>query len=369
MMEKLAAAGMTLNASYQKYGTSHATMTQIAQEALYLLDKKGFYNDDYSFLQSLVSSTFDLCSDRTPLWLWRFSSKQTKITPTQSLSLANSTKSSLNDIDWFNLFEDNTKPLIVDLGCGMGVSTLGLSTLQSDGLNGKLKQTFIDGNIYNLDWSKHNFLASDLNAQFIAYAQGIATRWGILGKHIQFLVSSTEDLLSAVNEHYPGPVKLIMIQFPTPYRLQPSTSSGDPEIGIENQRGYNPQLPLDPKVDFMANEQVLRTTGKILSRNINSYLLLQSNCEDVAVTMRKATEEVTSLKCCIDKSNMVTETDNVHHQQVLPRRTKEWMNMGGKRAEGPGWSAVPFVPNRGATETELICQLEGTPIHRCMFKS
>ena len=51
----------------------------------------------------------------------------------------------------------------------------------------------------------------------------------------------------------------------------------------------------------------------------------------------------------------------------IPQRTALYIAMGCERAEGDGWSQEPILPRKGSTETELACQMNETPVHRCIF--
>lgn len=395
MVEKLAAAGIRIHPHDDNNNddTVHSSsmMAKIAKKAALLLEQKGFGFDrkkenEASIVRSLLSKKFDLFSDRVPLWLWRFSSKQKKVKSTTKSSFDYTTSVSQERRDfkdksimhicgdnkeWVNMFSNATKPLVIDVGCGMGLSILGLATLGTEYITTEEdeEKTSKLWNQWNL--SECNFLGADLNSQFVGYANGIATRWKIRGENVQFVVASAQDILEKVYYTYPGPVQLIMLQFPTPYRLQIPSKSEEEKM----DREYNPQLPSGPGTGFMVSEKLLRTVSNIVSSTKNShtkgYLLLQSNCEDVAVTMRKMTESITSLSCCVDPQLVPPVTKALeactYDNQKLPRRTLEWISMGGTRAQGPGWSAESILPRKGSTETELLCTLEGTPIHRCIF--
>ena len=157
-----------------------------------------------------------------------------------------------------------------------------------------------------------------------------------------------------VEKSYEGQVALIMIQFPTPYRL---VSDNDKRIG-------NSQLPSDSQSGFMVSDSLLAQVARILSQS-GGKLLVQSNCEDVAVTIRRRATTQYGM-ACVDVRQEVTSR-NMDHVQQQTLRNIEWIKMGGERAIGPGWSSAPLLPTRGSTETEVACDLQGTPIHRCLL--
>lgn len=87
---------------------------------------------------------------------------------------------------------------------------------------------------------------------------------------------------------------------------------------------------------------------------------MQSNVEDVAVYMRDIAESGGFSALAV--SNPITSFDQIKAR--VPQRTKEYAETGGKRALGEGWARDAILPRRGATETEVACLLETTPVHR-----
>ena len=145
-----------------------------------------------------------------------------------------------------------------------------------------------------------------------------------------------------------------MIQFPTPYQLDSPTK----------MKG-NSQLPVDSQSGFMVSDALLAKIATILSRS-NGMLLFQSNCEDVAVTVRN--------RAIVDHGMKILDLS--HQQQIgdldaceQTQRGLEWIRLGGKRAVGAGWSSVPLLPRRATTETEVACHVAGTPIHRFLLST
>ena len=307
-----------------------------------------------------VTSSLDLLSARPLLWLWRFSARQRKA--------KNSSKTNFSEADPLNtgatqnnckeytlsqglrppptlpIFPDPKRPLVVDLGCGMGTSLLGLaSAAQSvkDGL------TMLGIN----NFEDYNFLGADLSQLALGFGQGVADRWRLNNK-LQFSWSTAEECLEMVEKSYEGQVALIMIQFPTPYRLASS----------DNQLAGNLQLPSDFQTGFMVSDSLLSQVARILSQS-GGKLLVQSNCEDVAVTIRQRAIAQHGMYFA-NVPQEVASMDHVNHQTL---RSTEWIKMGGERAIGPGWSLTPLLPELGRTETEVACVDQGTPIHRCLL--
>jgi tRNA G46 methylase TrmB len=310
---------------------------------------------DDSYNEELPNA-LDLHSNASSLLLWKFSTRQKKqksflmnaATNWQrnhhTLNSSNDPMSSWNGrtasqltVDWGSLFADPTRPLVVDVGCGMGLSLLGLASLDQDGDYGCCH------------WLQGcNFIGVDLSSAAIGFAQGTATRWNL--DRLVFVVGSSEQLLKDLL-CYAGPVRKILIQFPTPYRL-----------ATTKERAGNAQLP---SIDgFMVTKNLLKLSRSLLrmSRDGEKRLLIQSNCEDVAVWMR-------NLACSDDMFEVVIQERSVQTACAgMTQRTRNWIDQKGERAVGPGWSACPLLPRRGQTETEAACGLNRIPVHRAVLK-
>ena len=326
IVEKLAAAG------YRP-----AEINEIHSVAADYLEEKGESHKDV--IELLRRGDFDLHATRSLLWLWRFAARQTKVKPSME-----------PDMDCLSTehceFENpETRPLVVDVGCGMGVSLLGLATLTrrevDEGIRRNYLPRFLDS----------NFLGGDLSPLLVNYSRQMSNRWGISSR-IQFVCRSAEHLVDSL-ESYPGPLGLIMIQFPTPYRF--------------NQKGEgsnsNQQLPDDISSGFMVTPRLIQKISKVLAKK-GGKLLFQTNCEDVAVTIRHMVEKDTPLTCV----SVYPSLEKAAIGKDLPQRTRDWIQAGGERAVGQGWSCTPLLPRRGQTETEVACELQGTPVHRCLFE-
>ncbi len=277
-------------------------------------------------------------SDGCALLLWEFSTRQKKpkafLHPAArhfgKFDATPKDKSPTNaPFDWYQLFQDPHRPLVIDVGCGMGVSLLRLASQQT-----------------NL-WQNCNFLGIDLNPVTIGYGAGLAERWN-LSDRLTFVVDTAEHALQQVLTSYPGTVSNILIQFPTPYRL--AVSSG------------NTQLPRSATDGFMVSLELLQLCRAILVPD--GTLWLQSNCEDVAVWMFHTACEQAGFTPVVD---VAVESPTPPPPSELTQRTRQWIAMGGERAQGPGWINRPLLPRTAMTETEVACLIQGTPIHRCIL--
>ena len=311
IVEQLAAAGVR----------NRDDLVQVATEAL---RSKGM--ESFSSSQKLV----DLHHPYVGLRLWKFSTRQRK----QKSFLDKAARhweakglSPQSGRDYSNpsvSFPQSTKPLIVDIGCGMGVSLLGLAEIHTE----------------------HNLFGVDLSGLAIGYANGISSRRNL--DHLSFYVDEAVSFLQSLDAGYEGPIEHILIQFPTPFRLPTKT-------------GGNSQLPMTAMDGFMVSADLLHQCRNLLSKhNHGGTLLLQSNCEDVAVYMRQLAED------CGFRA-LDGEESFVGDDTIETERTLRWIEMGGERAKGPGWRMQPVLPAEGRTETEISCILNKTPVHRCIL--
>ena len=117
----------------------------------------------------------------------------------------------------------------------------------------------------------------------------------------------------------------------------------------------------------MVSEQLLSLVHDVLVKS-QGRLLLQSNCEDVAVWMRnRACDELNGGFSFIEEDFSPPWNPTPPSAPRIPQRTADWISMGGERANGPGWISQPVLPRLGATETEVACILNGIPVHRCVL--
>jgi hypothetical protein len=314
------------------------------------------------FIHSMQKATLHLLSPRPLLWLWRFSARQMKV-PSGSQPLSSTGESRMASIQSDTTtvvpstrkvlppnFKNQQRPLVLDLGCGMGTSLLGLARTSSIDEDDSVL-------LSGMNISECNFLGADLSQLNVQFATGISTRWG-LEHRLRYCCASAEDCLEAVASHYAGRVALVMIQFPTPYRLRNKENIDLSDSTLRS--GGNSQLPSDFN-SFMVSDSLLAKTSNLLSR-CGGKLLIQSNCEDVAVSIRHRAVSLHGMEV-VEVPDSVLYAENEHRTL----RDMEWIRMGGERAVGPGWSSKPFLPLEARTETEVACGYEGKPIHRLVL--
>jgi hypothetical protein len=249
-----------------------------------------------SSIDKLGSGSYSLLEDRPLLNLWRHAARQRKST-NRNVSIPIHT----NDLN--SLFRDPTLPLYIDLGCGFGVMSLALSERVS--------------NI--------NTLGCDLSAAALSYCSGISRRWN-LDDRCRFLSTDSLTCLETVLEQYQGPVCGVILNFPTPYHVSILEQLPGQDLAGESLKGMkdakegtvvgvidsgsgsgsgNDQLPTSSD-EFILTEKIVNKCRDVLTKpsllsqqgaqsNIldgvkNPFLFVQSNVEDVALTMRDTVE-------------------------------------------------------------------------------
>lgn len=367
MVERIAAAGV-----------QNDIFKSLQLKAAECLETKGpkevRFLTENGILDTLREGKFELHSDRSLLWIWRFSTRQRK--QRSFLSSAkrhwegrdNQSEESITkgnrylrngEIDWYQVFEDPTRPLVLDVGCGMGVSVLGLASLYP----GELDYMDPDHTSF-FDFDSANFLGADLSGLAINYASSISNRWDTIRGKTSFLINSAEDSVHILKS-YPGCVSLCMIQFPTPFKFQDEESHEVSNVENEflssvSQRG-NMQLPSDAFNGFMVTTQLMSSIHSLLKHD--GHILLQSNVEDVAVHMKDL-----ALGIGFEPIEFPNYVEKTEASDDFPKRTQKLLNLGMERAVGKIWSSKPILPKRAATETEVACLLNRTPIHRCLMR-
>eukprot|EP00899_Mesostigma_viride_P021165 jgi/Mesvir1/2904/Mv13975-RA.1 len=137
------------------------------------------------------------------------------------------------DIKSFLRFEHPDRPLAIDVGCGFGSFVLGMACHPTSTVAavGDSNQPAVSNRTpcagkppppcreEGLAGEPCNWLGIDVQPQAILRASSVAHRWGLDGR-VRFVQGEAVDYLRCVLDEYPGPVWLVCIGFPTPYRLQ-----------------------------------------------------------------------------------------------------------------------------------------------------
>jgi SAM-dependent methyltransferase len=185
-------------------------------------------------LAALRSGQYNLLSDRPLLCLWRYASRQKKkgnqFTQDDEDADDGANDDASDEVDgdaaadeqprecdhavvaafpsFDSLFADPTLPLVVDVGCGYGVSAIGLAYWQQ-----------LQSSSDRCQYQRVNILGCDLSHRAVGYATSIIQRWN-LSPHCAVLYAEAGQCLQHVCTHYPGPVIWISVNFPTPYKLE-----------------------------------------------------------------------------------------------------------------------------------------------------
>lgn len=202
-------------------------------------------------------------------------------------------------------FDDRTRPLVLDIGCGMGGSAIGLA-LSTDA----------------------NVLAVDTSRACIRAGRGFAAR---LGADAQFVVSDASDALRWAAT-YAGPVS-VLVQFPTPFALG----------GEDTVRECRPFLLSRPVAKLIAS-----------AIGIDGAVYVSSQVEDVALASADALEYA---GLCLAPAAEPVTTE-------APQRLRDVRVGSMRRAVGGPWRATSPLPADAAPESERRCELLGQPVHR-----
>lgn len=277
-------------------------------------------------------------------------------------------------------FADMSLPLVVDVGCGFGVSLLGVA-IMAEYSSRHETETLPIGN-----W---NCLGCDLSSHCIRYAQSVSMRWN-LSDRCRFCVAPAEDFVEWVKDFYPGPVIWLLIQFPTPYVLQGKSEEMNrniqlPVLSMDREDKCNEETTNGENEEdsgFMVTNKLLETLLSIAVANKESQpsptkFYIQSNVEDVAVTIKNKVESQ------ISKGSMMgmfrhlqespVESGSTEYQRVDPtqqetktKRQELWEELGGEKIEigRDGWLRSSPFPIYCRTETEASYAIMNKPVFR-----
>ncbi|CAE7242621.1 unnamed protein product [Symbiodinium sp. KB8] len=281
-----------------------------------------------SGLTDLKKGVYSLHSERPLRWLFRHATRQGRksIPPVEAADLSESVKE----------LNSGTQSLVVDLGCGFGVSSLGLAV------------------------SGFGVLAVDASAHCVGFARSMAKRWRLSPRKLGIVHADAEQALLTVTKEYLGDVSWVLINFPTPFANLESN-------GTDAFSSGNSHLPRSISCDdFMANKRMIQAARDcLLKRGGNGMLLVQSNVEDLAVSLRDLAE-ADGWEAVVDGS--LGPEVSKDHASWRSRRQQQHELRGGGRALGPGWLASSPLPRLATTETEAHYMAEQMSIHRAALR-
>ena len=140
-----------------------------------------------SSLVDLRTGNYTLHSQRPMLWLFRHARRQGR----KSIPPADAAARFAKAIRGLNAGSSGS--LVVDLGCGFGVSSLGLAL------------------------SGFSALAADASAHCIGFARALSKRWRLPPQELAFVHGDAQEALQSVSAQYRGEVSWVLINFPTPF--------------------------------------------------------------------------------------------------------------------------------------------------------
>lgn len=338
-----------------------------------------FISTAYLFKDSLKlrSDDFFVFPSRSLLWLARQARKWHK---SGRQSLTNRQKFDTNDgLNISSLFMDPHLPLVIDLGCGLGVSLLGMTSLS-----------------YSRDFNR---LGCDLSVRSIRFATAMADRCNITS-HCAFIEAEALVILEKIQNSYPGRIAWISINFPSPYNIG--------ELVNTVQIVGNKQLP--NLESFMITNSLLIKAIELLQmsssrcQNHDSSLYFQTNVEDVGIVVQdminnllpddpisyfpsEDTFDNSFAYSLVNHRHQFREVDKYGYSSHFPlwvdsalfelnstesaygKRQRIWMDSGSarRRACGQGWLSVSALPLCCKTETELACEEEFKFVHRLLY--
>jgi hypothetical protein len=274
-------------------------------------------------------------------------------------------------------FADMSLPLVVDVGCGFGVSLLGIAALAEYSLLHPAETQKV-GN-----W---NCLGCDLSSHCIRYAQSVSTRWN-LSDRCRFCVAPAEDFVEWVRDFYPGPVVWLLLQFPTPYVLQGKTQDVNRNIQLpvlsvgDEENGNSKEMMSNESGEdsgFMVTNKLIETFFSIALKTRSESQLsptrfyIQSNVEDVAITIKNKVESQFSTFRHLEEAHFESEVPKKSFERAnttLETKTKRqelWEELGGEQIEigTGGWLRNSLFPVCCRTETEAAYAIMNKPVYR-----
>lgn len=251
--------------------------------------------------------------------------------------------------DIFSSFSNPTLPLYLDLGCGFGVSTIGLASTVDD----RLTTDGID--ILN---GKCNYVGVDLNKDGIRYATAVAKRWELSDRCKHLDMDITHVLKHIINHNLS--VECIVVNFPTPYGIELLLNKNS------SSSAGNSQLPVLMD-NFLLSNEVVSLIATIMKTN-QCFFHLQTNVEDVAVYVKDA--------MCVDDGIAPYESPSIRYinDEGRIKKTERQIRLEemsvAKRAVGVGYldGSIMSATARGMTETEVHCIHNNIFVHRLLLK-
>jgi SAM-dependent methyltransferase len=352
---------------------------------------------DSSSSRLVVSGALELFDERPLLWLWRHSARQRKRKQADA-SVAPGAAAS-GQLESALPCVGGRMPVLVDLGCGYGVSALGFASEARDRSSGAADCAAARGEAAGPAWARELLaarpfvLGCDLSSGAIAYAASMAERLD-LGAHVRFATATAEEGLAwAVSERGAAADGAlgVLVQFPTPFRSEDDADDVDGESADDADGaqapaadGYRGNTQLPDREAFMLNEGLMRAAvDAVASRRAGggSFLYVTTQVEDVAVEVRAQIERLSRgrLRALAEEELSLdaepelparegADEDSNPRLRATTQRQAKYIARGGLRADGPGWLTRSPFPRRARTETEVCCAVDRKQaVYRILF--
>ena len=398
----------------------------------------------------ILSSMMMLWSPRSLLWLWRRGHLFHKIEPKHIRSAMDINELTMTRQYWwfrqpqsqlqqqqpqFNttitLNQMKQRPLVVDLGCGLGLSLLGLAATATATATATttMMECHENDSTNNCTCTCccccYNYLGGDLSPQAIKWATSMA-RYYQIENTCQFCHVSTDTLLdyllgagsddglqsSQSQQQQSENVALILLQFPTPFRLDKqkhggggngddattntSTTTTTSSSNTSARQGGNSKFAKSPFDEtFMANPRILQKIVAVLKASTfrgcrreedsrhgdgchcrRPRLLVQSNCEDVSIWIHQQLTHEFGLEALTArvprlglgpqqppppppppsaKNEVVEEEEEMTttstSTNTLTRRTRDWLSSLSPSSSSTSLSNNNHISDRGSSSS------------------
>jgi len=302
-------------------------LAEVAQEKLSASGEE--LSADYSQALREMSEGRFCPTSQLPMWtLWSLSKSFPKATTVCPVTSWQREPLTWHGVDKLVEFADSQRPLVVDIGSGLG--SFILSGAQADGR--MLPESVSRAGHEMSPPSGCNWLGVDLQPAPMRRAQALVARRS-LQHQVQFLCGEAGEALEWILQRYPGPVRLVAVQFPTPF-CQDEVGESEDAVSLKRKG------TLYGKTEFMVQTELVSQIVDALQPG--GAILLKSQIEPVLESMK--------------------EQFFKHHlfeAPVHPASSLESYCVEGK------FSALYSMPYK--PETEVACDISGRPVYTCVL--
>lgn len=214
-------------------------------------------------------------------------------------------------LDWNSIYEDPTKPLMLDIGSGYGRFLLGLTQVEPG----------------------RNALGLEIRDPIIKRANEWAKHLG-LDSRVHFVRSNATVSIATMLETYPGPVELVTIQFP------------DPHFKKRHRKRR------------IVQDSLVKSVTDILAPQ--GHVLLQSDVLNVAADMRDKFEHGSGGLLEVSSSHHTPDT--VFFEEEESDDDDDDEKKAALTWKSHGWLRHNPLPVR--TERECLVMEQGGPVYR-----